>query len=104
MPLPALQFVGLSSSTLVALHDGRIGIAQTKQGSVGLTNGCALEGGVGFRQLRTCRRTRPGQLSARSGHGVLVFAALIGSIYLWRDQALSSWRVRVPDRKLILRR
>ena len=31
-----------------------------------LTNGCALECGVGFRQLRTCRRTRPGQLCARS--------------------------------------
>src|SRR5258705_7739567 len=29
-----------------------------------LTNGCALECGVGFRQLRTCRRTRPGQLCA----------------------------------------
>jgi len=30
-----------------------------------LTNGCALECGVGFRQLRTCRRTRPGQPRAR---------------------------------------
>jgi len=30
-----------------------------------LTNGCALECGVGFRQLRTCRRTRPGQLCAK---------------------------------------
>ena len=30
-----------------------------------LTNGCALECGVGFHQLRTCRRARPGQLSAR---------------------------------------
>ncbi len=29
-----------------------------------LTDGCALECGVGFRQLRTCRRTRPGQLWA----------------------------------------
>jgi hypothetical protein len=26
-----------------------------------------LECGVGFRQLRTCRRTRPGQLSAITG-------------------------------------
>jgi hypothetical protein len=26
-----------------------------------------LECGVGFRQLRTCRRTRPGQLCAMSG-------------------------------------
>src|SRR4029077_7248676 len=26
-----------------------------------LTNGCVLECGVRFRQLRTCRRTRPGQ-------------------------------------------
>ena len=32
-----------------------------------LTNGCALECGVGFRQLRTCRRTRPGQLCAITG-------------------------------------
>src|SRR6478609_1938732 len=31
-----------------------------------LTNGCALECGVGFRLLRTCRRTRPGQLCANS--------------------------------------
>ena len=29
-----------------------------------LSNGCALECGVGLRQLRTCRRTRPGQLCA----------------------------------------
>ena len=33
----------------------------------GLTNGCALECGVGFRQLRTCRRRRPGQLCAITG-------------------------------------
>jgi hypothetical protein len=26
-----------------------------------------LECGVGFRQLRTCRRTRPGQLCANNG-------------------------------------
>jgi len=32
-----------------------------------LTNGCALECGVGFRQLRTCGRTRPGQLCAITG-------------------------------------
>ena len=32
-----------------------------------LTNGCALECGVGFRQLRTCRRTRPGQLCRNGG-------------------------------------
>jgi hypothetical protein len=31
-----------------------------------LTNGCALECGVGFRQLRTCRRTRPGQRHFRT--------------------------------------
>ena len=31
-----------------------------------LTNGCALECGVGFRQLRTCRRTGPGQLCAEN--------------------------------------
>jgi hypothetical protein len=31
-------------------------------------NGCALECGVGFRQLRTCRRTRPGQLCANKRH------------------------------------
>jgi hypothetical protein len=32
-----------------------------------------LECGVGFRQLRTCRRTRPGELCATSGnpHSVL---------------------------------
>ena len=30
-----------------------------------------LECGVGFRQLRTCRRTRPGQLCARSPPSVL---------------------------------
>ena len=33
-----------------------------------LTNRCALEGGVGFRQLRMCRRTRPGQLCFMNGH------------------------------------
>ena len=27
-----------------------------------------LECGVGFRQLRTCRRTRPGQLCTKLGH------------------------------------
>ena len=27
-----------------------------------------LECGVGFRQLRTCRRTRPGQLCFMNGH------------------------------------
>ena len=31
-----------------------------------------LECGVGFRQLRTCRRTRPGQLCAISGSQVAV--------------------------------
>ena len=31
-----------------------------------LTNGCALECRVSFRQLRTCRRTRPGQLWAKT--------------------------------------
>ena len=39
-----------------------------------LTNGCALECGVGFRQLRTCRRTRPGSyvpaISCRSSVGL----------------------------------
>jgi hypothetical protein len=32
------------------------------QAPAALTNGMRLECGVGFRQLRTCRRTRPGQL------------------------------------------
>ena len=30
-------------------------------------DGCALEGGVGFRQLRTCRRIRPGSYVPRCG-------------------------------------
>ena len=33
-----------------------------------LTNGGALECGVGFRQLRTCRRTRPGRQWANRRH------------------------------------
>src|SRR5262245_29363031 len=36
---------------------------QTWSSSEGSGHGC-LECGVGFRQLRTCRRTRPGQLCA----------------------------------------
>ena len=37
-----------------------------------MTNGCALECGVGFRQLRTCRRTRPGQREAERLRGLEV--------------------------------
>ena len=51
------------------------GLRNQQQGEIGpdlfrhafsrLTNGCALECGVGFRQLRTCRRTGPGQRCAK---------------------------------------
>ena len=38
-----------------------------------------LECGVGFRQLRTCRRTRPGQLCANRVSGVGSFNHLVGA-------------------------
>ena len=51
---------------VLAVYNSRGCVVRLSQGSVRLTNGCALECGVGFRQLRTCRRTRPGQLCANN--------------------------------------
>ena len=44
-----------------------------------LTNGCALECGVGFRQLRACRRTRPGQPCANRRHHSITSSARASS-------------------------
>src|SRR4029077_4954564 len=49
-----------------------------------LTSGCALECGVGFRQLRTCRRIRPGQLCATCRHRLHSFASVCSEETLQR--------------------
>jgi hypothetical protein len=71
-----------------------------------------LERGVGFRQLRTCRRTRPGQLCAKSGrtanreppqlgpHGVILLDNLVS--YLGIDGMAEEWWSTISQRSPFL--
>jgi hypothetical protein len=72
-PLPPSADIGPGGSSVgqaaqFCLDAIQTEIAEERQPEYGVPLRMRLECGVGFRQLRTCRRTRPGQLCAIDGH------------------------------------